>query len=174
MQLTSLESSSGSPRWFPDGRRIVFDSDKEGQLEIYVIDITTLVPHRLTNESSDDVTPSVSHDGKWIYFSSKRTGKLEVWRMLAEGGEAVQMTHQGGYLPFESPGGKVVYYQKDQDVWNVPVTGGEESRVLGPIEGPFAVGTDGIYFIEADTSGSAGSASRIGGLLIKGNSLKFF
>ena len=112
VQLTSLESTSGSPRWFPDGRRIVFDSEKEGQPEIYVIDIDTLVPRRLTNEPSDDVTPSVSHDGKWIYFSSKRTGRLEVWRLPAEGGEAVQVTHEGGIQPFESPDGKVVYYQK--------------------------------------------------------------
>jgi dipeptidyl aminopeptidase/acylaminoacyl peptidase len=166
VQLTWLESVSGSPRWFPDGRRIVFDSDKEGQVEIYVIDITTLVPRRLTNESSDDVTPSVSHDGKWIYFSSKRTGRLEVWSMPTEGGEAVQVTRQGGYLPFESLDGKVVYYLKDQDVWKVPVAGGEESRVLGPIVGVFAVGADGIYFNELGTPGFS---------VLKGKfSLKFF
>lgn len=99
VQLTSLESHSGTPRWFPDEKRIVFDSQKEGQFEIYVIDTDTRVPRRLTNDPSDDVTPSVSHDGKWIYFSSTRTGREEVWRLPAEGGDAVQMTHEGGALP---------------------------------------------------------------------------
>jgi serine/threonine protein kinase len=89
VQLTSLESSSGTPRWFPDGKRVVFDSQKEGQSEIYVIDTDTRVPRRLTSDPTDDVTPSVSHDGNWVYFSSTRTGRWEIWRMPAEGGLAV-------------------------------------------------------------------------------------
>ena len=170
VQLTSLESSAGTPRWFPDGRRIVFDSQNEGQAEIYVIDIDTRVPHRLTSDPSDDAVPSVSHDGKWIYFSSTRTGRREVWRLPAEGGEALQVTHEGGFIPFESPDGKVVYYQKtqgDSEVWRVPVAGGEETRVLGPVGSfQFAVAADGIYFIEPGPPGYAG--------WIKGNSLKFY
>jgi eukaryotic-like serine/threonine-protein kinase len=170
VQLTSLESSSGTPRWFPDGRRIVFDSQKEGQEEIYVIDTETRVPRRLTSDPSDDVTPSVSHDGKWIYFGSTRTGRLEIWRLPAEGGQAVQVTHEGGAIPFESLDGKKVYYQKKlaaSDVWQVPVAGGEETRVLGPAgQLKFAVVADGIYFIEPGPPGYAG--------WIKGNSLKFF
>ena len=112
VQLTSLDASSGTPRWFPDGRRIVFDSQKEGQAEIYVIDTDTRVPRRLTSDPSDEAVPSVSHDGKWIYFSSTRTGRWEIWRQPAEGGEALQMTHEGGLIPLESHDGKVVYYQK--------------------------------------------------------------
>jgi Tol biopolymer transport system component len=166
VQLTSLESGSGSPSWFPDGRRIVFDSDKEGHTEVYATDITTLMPHRLTNGQSDNVAPSVSHDGKWIYFSSRRTGRFEVWRMPAEGGEPVQVTRKGGWLPMESPDGKVVYYQVPDasDVWKVAIGGGEETRVLGPIA-DFAVAAEGIYFIETGSRLHGGST---------GNSLKFF
>ncbi len=166
VQLTSLESTSGSPGWFPDGRRIVFDSSKEGDFDVYTTDITTLVPHRLTTESGDDLTPSVSHDSEWIYFASRRTGRLEVWRMRAEGGEAVQVTHKGGWAPKESPDGKVVYYQlpDSQDVWKVAIGGGEETRVLGPVA-EFAVTAEGIYFIEIGTRMWVGTA---------GNSLKFF
>ena len=170
VQLTSLEVSSGTPRWFPDGRRIVFDSQKEGQSEIYVIDTDTRVPRRLTSDPSDDVTPSVSHDGNWVYFSSTRSGRWEIWRMPAEGGQAVQMTHEGGAIPFESLDGKTVYYQKKlgvSDVWKIPVAGGKETRLLGPTGHlEFAVVADGIYFIEPGPSGYAG--------WIKGNALKFF
>jgi len=166
VQLTSLESTSGSPGWFPDGRRIVFDSSKEGDFDIYTTDITTLVPHRLTTESGDDLTPRVSHDSEWIYFASRRTGRFEVWRMRAEGGEAVQVTHKGGWAPKESPDGKVVYYllPDSQDVWKVAIGGGEETRVLGPVA-EFAVTAEGIYFIEIGTRIWVGTT---------GNSLKFF
>jgi Tol biopolymer transport system component/serine/threonine protein kinase len=166
VQLTSFESSSGYPGWFPDGKRIVFDSSKEGNTDVYKTDITTLVPHRLTTESGDDLTPSVSHDGEWIYFASRRTGRLEVWRMRAEGGEAVQVTHKGGWAPKESPDGKVVYYllPDSLDVWKVATGGGEETRVLGPVA-EFEVTTEGIYFIDIGTRLWVGTV---------GNSLKFF
>ena len=149
VQLTSLQSSSGSPRWFPDGRRVVFDSDKEGHTEVYATDITTLVPHRLTNDSSDNVTPIVSPDGKWIYFASRRTGRFEIWRMPAEGGEAMQVTRNGGSWPQVSPDSKEVYYVAPNgvDVWQVAGAGGKETRVMGPVV-DFAVAAEGIYFIE--------------------------
>jgi Tol biopolymer transport system component len=128
------------------------------------------MPRRLTSDPSDDATPSVSHDGKWVYFASTRTGRWEIWRLPVEGGQAVQVTHKGGFLPFESPDGKVVYYQKIQgrsDVWKVPAVGGEETRVLGPAGVfQFAVVADGIYFIEPGPLGYGG--------WIKRNSLKFF
>jgi Tol biopolymer transport system component/serine/threonine protein kinase len=166
VQLTSLESSSGTPGWFPDGRRIVFDSSKEGHTELYMIDITTLLPHRLTNESSDNVTPSVSPDGKWIYFASRRTGRFEVWRMPAEGGEAMQVTRNGGSWPQVSLDSKEVYYLAPDgvDVWKVASGGGQETRVLGPVW-QFAVAAEGIYFIETGTGFYKVST---------GNSLKFF
>ena len=81
----------------------------------------------------------------------------------------MQMTHQGGFVPFESSDGKEVYYQKfngDSDVWKVPVAGGEETRVLGPAGGfQFAVVAGGIYFNEP-----LGNAEGIKGR----TSLKFF
>ena len=166
VQVTSLESSAGYPGWFPDGKRIVFDSSKEGNTDVYTTDITTLVPHRLTTESGDDLTPSVSHDGEWIYFASRRTGRLEVWRMRSDGGEAVQVTHKGGWSPKESPDAKVVYYLRpdSSEVWKVAIGGGEETRVLGSAS-EFAVTAEGIYFIEIGTRLWVGTV---------GNSLKFF
>ena len=169
VQLTTLESFSGSPQWFPDGRRIVFDVHREDQSDIYVTDIESRVPRRLANNPSDNVTPSVSHDGKWIYFSSKRSGRFEIWRMLAEGGEAAQVTYNGGLRPFESADGKVIYYAKapgETEVWKVPASGGDETRVLGPVLAfQFAVVPNGIYFIESGTRVYAGS---------RGTSLKFY
>jgi len=166
VQLTSLEAHSGWPRWFPDGRRIIFDSDKEGNIQIYTMDIATLVPRRLTKSQAESTEPSMSHDGKWIYFSSRPTGRWQIWRMPAEGGEAVQMTRDGGENPFESGNGSIVYYYKDQGVWKVPASGGEETRVIGPINmNAFAVTSEGIYFTEIGAPLFVGS---------RGNALEFF
>jgi len=123
------------------------------------------VPRRLMNGKADNAEPSVSHDGKWIYFGSRRSGNWEICRVPAEGGEAVQLTRHGGEWPLESVDGKVVYYLKGQDVWQVPASGGEETRVFGPIAGyTFAVTSEDIYFIESGPRlwlGSRGNALKV-------------
>ena len=88
--------------------------------------------------------------------------------MTAEGGDAVQVTRQGAeFFPLESVDGRVVYYCKDQAVWKVPATGGEETKVIGANagNGTFAVTAAGIYFIEIGIRLYIGS---------RGSSLKFF
>lgn len=150
-QLTSFAAHSGTPRWSPDSQRIVFDSNKEGRFQIYVVDATGGVPQRLTTTPVDDAAPSFSGDGKWIYFSSRQSGRWEVWKMATGGGETVQITRGGGFSPFESHNGKLVYYQKledDSEVWSVPAETGTETKVLDSVGGrKFAVTGSGIYFM---------------------------
>src|SRR5438445_7257776 len=132
VQLTSL-GAAGSPRWSPDGQRIVFDSNIEGQFELYVIDANGGTPQRLTNHPAFDAIASYSRDGRWIYFDSDRTGRSEIWRVPAEGGQAVQVTRNGGTVAFESLDGAFVYYTKtfnSSNLWRTPVVGGDEVEIL--------------------------------------------
>jgi Tol biopolymer transport system component len=153
-QLTALEApESGAPAWFPDGHRIVFDSDKGENFDIYIVDAEGGPAQRLTADPADDVTPTVSRDGKTIYFTSKRTGAWEVWRMQSDGTTPVQVTKKGGFSPFEAATGDFLYYQKAEErfseIWRVPVTGGEETKVLSSVgDRRFAVSAGGIYYIE--------------------------
>jgi Tol biopolymer transport system component len=158
--LTSL-GLSGTPRWSPDGTRIVFDSRVEGQPEIYVVNSEGGTPQRLTNNPSDDAVPSWSKDGKWIYFASNRTGAYQVWKMPASGGAESQVTRKGGFAALESFDGKTLYYAKSRkaaSLWKVPVEGGEERQVLESLSywSNFAVVEQGIYFI-ARSESAAGS-----------------
>ena len=145
---------SGAPRWSPDGRRIAFDSNPEGHIDIYVISARGGNPIRLTTHPVDDAVPSWSQDGEWMYFASRRSGRWEVWKVSVGGGEPIQVTHDGGLVAFESPDGKFVYYTRDNQVrsslWKVPVGGGEETRVLESVyRRNFSVTLQGIYFIQA-------------------------
>ncbi len=142
----------GNARWSPDGQRIAFDSNLEGNFDIYVIRASGGKPIRLTTDSADDDGPSWSRDGKWIYFASKRTGRWEVWKVPAGGGKAVQVTRNGGETAFESPDGKSIYYTKgvliQRALWKMPVSGGEESQVLPSVVWrAFSLVNEGIYFI---------------------------
>ena len=62
-------------------------------------------PRRLTDDPAEDDNPRWSRDGRWIYFHSNRSGEDQIWKIPAEGGEAVQVTKQGGMggvIAFES------------------------------------------------------------------------
>ena len=156
-QLTVLDAPmTGAPRWSPNGDRIVFDSNLTGQYEIYMIGAEGGKPQRLTFNPSDDGVASWSRDGKSIYFVSRRSGDWQVWKMPAQGGEAVQITRHGGYVAFESPDGRFVYYSKglyQTSLWRVPVGGGDEQQVLESIFGlNFVVASDGVFFIPGDSA----------------------
>lgn len=159
LQLTSLQGYVGSPRWSPDGQRIVFDSNVEGQFQLYMIDVVGGSPRRMTHESADNAVASWSRDGRWIYFVSNQTKEWQVWKVPAEGGEPVQVTKHGGYVAFESLDGRFLYFAKDlgqTSLWRVPVGGGEETRILESVTGrAFTLGSKGVYFVELNTAGTS-------------------
>jgi Tol biopolymer transport system component/DNA-binding winged helix-turn-helix (wHTH) protein len=156
-QLTFLGHWAGAPRWSPDGRQIAFDVNENGDWNIYTASAEGGVPRRLTTDAADDNIPSWSRDGQWIYFTSKRSGDSQIWKTTSDGGVAVQVTRHGGFVAFESPDGKNVYYTKDgaNGIWQTPVEGGEETLVLDSFYsgwwGNWAVVSDGIYFIYSET-----------------------
>jgi Tol biopolymer transport system component len=156
VKLTAFGSATGSPHWSPDGREIAFNSSPEGHADIFVVNAGGGIPRRLTTHPANDAAPGWSRDGRWIYFASDRTGTNQIWKMPAAASprpaEAIQVTRGGGTYPQESPNGELVYYYKSGGVWQVPVDGGEETRVLESLFRwySFAVAGRGIYFIGRD------------------------
>lgn len=95
------------PEWSPDGRQIVFTSDRSGNMEIYRM---KAVPEGRKNRpinlskspSSYDSSPAWSPDGKQIAFTSDRpapdgTRDSEIWRMRAtDGANPINLTNDPG------------------------------------------------------------------------------
>ena len=163
MQLTHLNSVTGTPRWSPDGQQIAFDSLAAGNSDIYVTESQGGPLRKFTNELSSDAVPSWSQDGRWIYYASDRTGSYEVWKMSSTGGSAVQVTRHGGFAAFESPDGKFLYYTKGLTVpglWRVPINGDEEVELISSLGagywGYWAVVENGVYYL--DTTSKPGIA----------------
>lgn len=144
---------TGSPRWSPDEKTIVFDARPEGPADIYSVSADGGEPKRLTGNPAEDHIPCYSADGRWIYFASLRSGQRQLYKIPAGGGEAVQITRTGAYALIGSPDGRWLYYDKPGGaLWKEPADGGEETQVLpeGSITAhtlTFAFSRLGIYFL---------------------------
>jgi TolB protein len=67
-RLTDNDTSDGFPAWSPDGTRLVFMSQSDGNREIYIMDNDGSNQQRLTNNDVDDSFPRWSPDGQHIIF----------------------------------------------------------------------------------------------------------
>ena len=107
----------GSPRWSPDGQRIVFHSTRDGDYEVYIMNADGSGVARLTDNASGDLVPAWSPDGKKLVFVSDRDGDLEIFTMNADGTGVSQLTHNActEYNPAWSPGGKQIAFRSDCD-----------------------------------------------------------
>jgi dipeptidyl aminopeptidase/acylaminoacyl peptidase len=69
-QLTTTLRSDRHPRWSPDGKRILFQSNRSGALQLWVIDVGGGEARQLTTISTGAHTGTWSRDGKHIAFQS--------------------------------------------------------------------------------------------------------
>lgn len=93
---TSLRLTNGTndsrPRYSPDGSKIVFESFRHGQPEIYVMNSDGSGQTRLTNDTAYDTAPAWSPDGLKILFTSLRDGDTALYVMNADGSNPTRVT----------------------------------------------------------------------------------
>ena len=79
-QITHLGKANFAPYLHPDGKRLVFCSNHEGnprEFDIYMINVDGTGLERVTFNPSFDGFPMWSHDGKKFVFCSNRDNKHE-------------------------------------------------------------------------------------------------
>ena len=140
--LTRLISSSrreDTPNFSPDGKRIVFSSNRSGHWEIWVCDSDGQNSVQLTSFGGSYVTgtPRWSPDGKTIVFDSVTRGKPDIFVINAESRVQRNLT-ANSYLdavPSWSRDGRWIYFSSDRggdgglQVWKMPVEVGQPIQV---------------------------------------------
>jgi tetratricopeptide (TPR) repeat protein len=130
-----------SPSWSPDGARIVFASNHDGDLDIYTIPVTGGQPTQITDSDGVDTDPAWSPDGAFIAFSSDRDtpayndypGSPEIYVMNADGSAVRPLTNDNrdSFSPAWSPDSASIVFvsnrSDDNDIYIMDVSGEGET-----------------------------------------------
>ena len=92
----TTDASDNAPAWSPDGNQVVFMSARDGNWEIYVVDLANPKPRRLTTNPANDGLPAWSPDGQRIAFLSDRGGIWAIHLMNPDGSDKHQLIPTGG------------------------------------------------------------------------------
>jgi serine/threonine-protein kinase len=112
--VTTREDSRGA--WSPDGQRIAFNSDRGGDMNIYVHSLADGSDRQLTRGAGGDYQPRWSPDGTRIVFFSARGGNNDIWSLDVASGALRQLTTSPSLdiNPSFSPDGSTIAFHSDQ------------------------------------------------------------
>lgn len=131
------------PTWSPDGTRIAYESNVDGDFDVYVVDLAAGTRSKLTDGPGRDGTPAWSPDGSRIAFMSDRDGHRQVYVMDADGSNPTNLSGNDASEehPFWSPDGSRILYVSDLeagegnvDVWEMAADGSAKRRVAATPE----------------------------------------
>jgi eukaryotic-like serine/threonine-protein kinase len=133
--ISSTRAESGQ-QYSPDGKRIVFVSNRSGSAQIWTCSQDGANPVQLTFLKANDTgTPRWSPDGRRITFDSSASGIEGVYLISADGGtpRPLVVDSSANAQPSFSRDGHWIYFVSDRsgtdEIWKVAATGGQLTKV---------------------------------------------
>ncbi len=113
-RLTNNGFTDDQAAWSPDSNHIVFQSNRDGDFEIYSMNVDGSQQTRLTNNPRRDLQPNWSSDGHTIAFISERDINAELYMMNTDGRNQRRLTTtpEFEFSPQWSPDGLQILFQR--------------------------------------------------------------
>jgi Tol biopolymer transport system component len=142
--LTQSRGDDREPAWSPDGTKLAFTSNRDGNWEIYVMNADGSGQTRLTDHPEHDGEPSWSPDGGSLVFSSNREGGYDLYIFTLKDNELVRLTDhpaQENYPDWSPDGSRIVFSsfggERDAGIYTIDV---DQSNITyltwGPLHYP--------------------------------------
>ena len=106
--------------WSPDGNHIIFHSEAQGNVDIYIVGAEGKNLQRLTDSESEDSFPTWHPNGQRVAFGTNRDGNFEIYEMIIVGRALRNITndpandiqpdwsHDGRRIAFSSKRGRTI------------------------------------------------------------------
>jgi Tol biopolymer transport system component/predicted Ser/Thr protein kinase len=168
-RLTFNTADNFGARVSPDGKNIVYHSNRSGNLELWLLDRSTGAERQLTNHPRSDLLPDWSPDGREVVFFSDRDGDARLWAVNVETDALRRLTQQSIPLPGGSgltlsspprwsPDGKLIGYiapsPKGSALWVIDArreNAQAEARLLGLLRFDWYLDSHRIVFTRPAT-----------------------
>ena len=96
---------------------IAYTSNRDGNLDIYLLNTANNTTIRLTNDPGVDILPAISPNGNRIAFVSNRSGNYDIWIMNLNGSGQTNLTNNPAddQFPTWSPDSNAIAFQTNRD-----------------------------------------------------------
>ncbi len=120
------------PRFSPDGKWIAFSSERNGNLDVFVVPSTGGAAKQLTFHSADDTVQGWTPDGRAVLFASQR-GEDFMGRLYTVNVDDLKERNAGSdmgvYATFSPDGKKLAINRKSQSYWRKYYRGAYQTDV---------------------------------------------
>ena len=141
----------GAPNWLPDSQHLIFQSEIDGQSDLFVSTLTGADRQPAQTGAGDQIEAAYARDGQTIAFASDGEGNFDIYKMLGNFSTAVPLTRDPGrdMAPSWSPDGSFIVFMSDRsnpefDLFKMNADGtGVEQLTRGGANGFPQVSPDG-------------------------------
>jgi Tol biopolymer transport system component len=165
LRLTDNPAEDMRPSWSPDGSQIVFNSMRDGNWELYVMNADGSAQQRLTDSEAWEFFPTWSPDGEEIAFFACdpqcRPNRQDIYAMNPDGTDVRRLTDSPSTVdedPAWSPDGDKIVFQSDRDgnfeIYTMNADGSDQQRLTNhrggdywPSWGPALTPTPGTVLL---------------------------
>ncbi len=158
--LTNHPAFDANPSFSPDGQQIIFNSDRDGNAEIYLMNVDGTGIRRLTNDPAKEAFQAFSPDGTQIVFNSNRDNeKVGVYLInVNDDSQPVKLSDTKYNAEIRpgcwSPDGTKIVFTSDRDgdkfnVYSMTVEPAKAKEIMtdsGDEVRAVAISQDGKYF----------------------------
>lgn len=138
-QLSPLVASTGNDShatWSPDASQLALQTDRDGNWEIYTVDVETGTENNITENPASDMYPNWTLQGEVVHYST-RSGQAALWTTDPVTRTATGITTDDDcvpdYHPSWSPTGEYMAYRADcagsGDIWQLEFASGERANL---------------------------------------------
>ncbi|MEZ4413879.1 MAG: hypothetical protein R2910_12900 [Gemmatimonadales bacterium] len=100
-----LTSSLGPGSWSPDGRYLTLSREVDGQLDLFLLNLTDSTERQITHAPESEYSVEFSHDGQWVAFHAESDSSSQIVVARIDGTDRRVVTQGPGfrYTPHWSP-----------------------------------------------------------------------